>query len=85
VRRRDTAPGLYTPAMSTVGTFLFSRWHDPRHPLYLAALFQAAILVMILAGLQYGAVSFVGGTVGCLIASLLLQRQRRDRPEPRAG
>ena len=70
--------------MSAVGKFLFSRWQDPRHPLYLAALFQATIFVLILADLPAAAMVLVGGTIGCLIASMRLQRERRGKPEPLA-
>jgi len=69
--------------VSPVGNSLLSRWHDPRHPLYLAALFQATIFVLILADLPAAAMVLVGGTIGCLIASLRLQREQRDNPEIR--
>lgn len=78
-RHPDCKPlPLYAPVMSAVGKFLFSRWQDPRHPLYVAALFQVAIFVLILADRQYGAAGFVGGTIGCLIASLRLQPDDRQ-------
>ena len=70
--------------MSAVVTSLCSRWHDPRHPLYLAALFQVVIFGLIWAGLPFAAVGLAGGTIGCLIASLRLQGEQRRRPEPLA-
>ena len=63
--------------MSAVRKSLFSRWHDPRRPLYVAALFQAAIVVVIPTDRQSTA-AFVGGTIGCLIASVRLQCQGRQ-------
>jgi len=70
--------------MSALGSSLFSRWRDPRQPLYVAALFQVATIVLIFAKQQYSAVAFVGGTIGCLIASLRLQREQHERTEPLA-
>jgi len=70
--------------MSAVVKTLFSRWHDPRHPLYLAALFQVGIFGLILAGVPFGAVALAGGTTGCLIASLRLQGEQGRTPEPLA-
>lgn len=65
--------------MCAVVNSSLSCWHDPVHPLYLAVLFQVAIFALILAHLQHGAVSFAGGTIGCLMASMRLQGERRGK------
>lgn len=71
--------------MSAVRKFRFNSWHDPRHPLYVAGLFQVAIFVLIVLNRQYVAGGFVGGTMGCLIASLRLQREPHEKSEPLAS
>ncbi len=68
--------------MSAMGTSLCSRWPDARRPLYVAALFQVAILGLIFADLGGGALAFVGGTIGCLIASVRLQGEQHEKTQP---
>ena len=80
--RNDVGLAALGSRHERLGTSLFSRWPDPRQPLYVAALFQVVILGLILANQQYAAVVFVGGTIGCLITSLRLQRERHENPDP---
>lgn len=54
---------------------LTRRWQDPAHPLYLAVAFQVVVFVLVcIAEQPYAAGGFLGGTVGCILASLRLQR-----------
>ena len=54
-----------------------SGWEDPRYPLHLALAFQVlTFLTLFLMDEPYGAAGWIGGTVGCLLNSLRLQRQR---------
>ena len=58
---------------------LFRRWQNPAQPLYMALAFQGVVFLLIYATeWQYAAGGFLGGTVGCIVASLRLQR-RADR------
>ena len=61
--------------MDRQASWLTKRWQDPAQPLYLALLFQAVIFVFLVAvDDPYAAVAFIGGTVGCMVASLRLQK-----------
>lgn len=51
------------------------RWQDSAQPLFVALLFQAVIFVLVVADVPYAATAFVGGTIGCVIASLRMQRR----------
>ena len=61
-------------------SWLTRRWQDPVQPLHVALLFQAVIFVLIFAvDVPYAAAGFIGGTVGCVIASLRMQQRSVQR------
>lgn len=60
------------------GSWMTRRWQDAAQPLYVALLFQAVIFVLIVIDVPFAATAFAGGTTGCVIASLRMQKRPAD-------
>lgn len=59
-------------------SWLFRRWQNPAHPLYMAVAFQVVLFFLIVVlDYRYAAGGFLGGTIGCIVASLRLQKSDR--------
>ena len=63
--------------MPTGANWLTKRWQNAAQPLHMALFFQAVIFVLIVVDVPFPATAFVGGTTGCVIAALRLQKSTR--------
>ena len=54
---------------------LLRRWQNPAQPLYMALAFQGVIFVLVyVTERPHAASGLIGGTVGCILASLRMHR-----------